>query len=134
MTIVDPATGWFKIAKAQIFDLHKVTGGNDEYTDKLSSGVIQLFNNTWLIIYPRPHKFMFENGSEFKQYFTPLLNDFYIRLFYVALKNPKYNTLVEQLRKLIYIMLITKYLDNKLFYYMWNTIIYSMGDKGLLSL
>ena len=42
MTIIGPATGWFKIVKIPMFDLEEVTIGNDEYIDKSSAGVSQL--------------------------------------------------------------------------------------------
>ena len=50
MTMNDPATGWFEIIEIPTFDLNKVTAGNDEYIDKSSARVSQLFNKTWLCI------------------------------------------------------------------------------------
>ena len=46
--MVDPATGWFEIVEIPMFDLKEVTIGNDEYIDKSSVSVSQLFNNTWI--------------------------------------------------------------------------------------
>ena len=66
MTILTLATGWFEIVKVPAYDLDVVTGINDEYIDKSSDGVIQLFNNTWLSRSLRPPKFVFDNGSDFK--------------------------------------------------------------------
>ena len=34
MTMIDPATGWFKIFEIPTLDLEEVTLGNDEYIDK----------------------------------------------------------------------------------------------------
>ena len=51
MTIIDPATGWFKIVEIPTFDLDKVTSGNDKYIDKSSDRVVHLFKNTWLCRY-----------------------------------------------------------------------------------
>ena len=48
MTMIDPNTGWFGIVKIPTFGLNDATAGNDEYTDKSSAKVIQMFNNTWL--------------------------------------------------------------------------------------
>ena len=56
----------FEIVKVPTYDLGEVTGINDEYVDKSSSRVSQLFNNTWLSIYPCSRKVVFDNGSEFK--------------------------------------------------------------------
>ena len=66
MTVIDLATGWFEILELPTYDLDKVTVVNDEYIDKSSNRVIQLFNSTWLSRYLRPPKFVFENGSDFK--------------------------------------------------------------------
>ena len=56
------------------FDINDVTSGNDQYIDILSYRVSLLFNNTCLSIYPHPSKVVFEKISEFKLYFTPLMN------------------------------------------------------------
>ena len=61
MTMIDPATGWFDIVKIPTFDLDEVRAGNDEYIDKSSDRVSQMFNNTWLCRYPHPRKVMFDN-------------------------------------------------------------------------
>ena len=50
-----------------MYELDEVIGGNDDYTDKSSNSVRQLFNNTWLRIYPRPRKVVFDNRSDFKR-------------------------------------------------------------------
>ena len=72
MTMIDPAIGWFDIVEITTFALEEVKLGNDEYIDKSSARVSQLFNNTWICRYLRPRKVVFDNGSEFKQDFTPL--------------------------------------------------------------
>ena len=46
MTIIDPATGWFKITEIKTFDLEEVALGNDEYIDKSSTIIIHMFKNT----------------------------------------------------------------------------------------
>ena len=46
MTMIALATGWFEVVKIPKFDLEEVTIGNDEYIDKSSARVSQLFNNT----------------------------------------------------------------------------------------
>ena len=52
MTMIKPATGWLEIVKIPMYNLDEVTGVNDEYLDKYSFRVIQLFNNTWISRYP----------------------------------------------------------------------------------
>ena len=117
MMIIDPDPGWFKIVEIPTFDLKKVAIGNDEYIDKSSARVSHLFNNTWLWRYPRPHKVVFDNGSEFKRYFTPFLKDFYIKPVLTLVKNPQVNALVERVYQVILNMLVTKDIDNKVFEY-----------------
>ena len=60
MTMIDPATSWFEISEIPTYNLDEVAGSNDEYIDKLSARVIQLFNSTWLSRYPHSHKVVFD--------------------------------------------------------------------------
>ena len=112
MAIIDPATGWFEIVKIPTFDLEKVALGNGEYIDKSSSRVSQLFNNTWICRYPCPLKVVFENGSEFKQDFTPFLKDFDIKPVLTSVKKLQSNAPLKQVHQLISNMLVTKDIDN----------------------
>ena len=65
MKMINPAKVFFKIAEVPAFYPDEVTGGNDKYIDKPYSRVRQLFKNTWLIRYMRPHKVVFDKLSEF---------------------------------------------------------------------
>ena len=76
-----------------------------------------MFNKKWLCRNLRPRKVVFDNGSEFKQYFTPLLKEFNIKHVLTSVKNPQVNAPVEQLNQVILNMLVTKDLDNKVFDY-----------------
>ena len=60
---------------------------------------------------------MFDNESEFKRDFTILLKDFDIKPVLTSVKNPQANALVEQVDQVIFKVLVTKDLDNKVFYY-----------------
>ena len=91
MPIIDPDTGWFEIVNIPTFELKEVALGNDEYIDKSSARVFQLFENTWLRRYPRPRKVVFDNGSKFKWDFTLLLNYFNIKTVLTSVKNPQAN-------------------------------------------
>ena len=91
--------------------------GNNEYTDKSSARVSQLFNNTCLCIYPRPRQVVFDNRSEFKRDFTPLLKDFNIKTVLMSVRKPQANAPVEQVNQVILKMLVTKYLGTKVFNY-----------------
>ena len=117
--MIDLATGWFEIDKILTFDLEEVALGNDEYIDKSSSSVGQLFNNTKLCRYPRPRKVVFDRGSDFKRDFTPLLEDFNIKSVLTSVNKPQANASVEQVHQVILNMLVTKYLDNKFFDYIY---------------
>ena len=95
MTIIDPVIGWFEVVEIPTFDLDEATAGNDEYIDKSSASVSQMFNNTWLCRYPHPLKVMFDNGSEFKRDFTPLLKEFDIKSVLISVKKTQANVKVE---------------------------------------
>ena len=58
------------------YDLNDVLGVNDECIGKSSVRVIQFFNITFLSRYPLTLKGVFDNGSEFKRDFNPLLKGF----------------------------------------------------------
>ena len=87
---------------------------------KSSVGLIQLFNNMWLFRYLCPQKVMFDKISGFKQDFTPWLKGFDIKLVCIIIKNPQAKSLVEQVYQVLYNILVTKYVDNKLFYYIYT--------------
>ena len=48
ITIINTTKGWFKIVQVPCFDTEYITAKNNEYTDKSSSRVIQMFNQVWL--------------------------------------------------------------------------------------
>ena len=111
MTFIDPATGWFEIAQVPYYNIEDVKGGNVEYINKTSARISQLFNNVWLSRYPRPHRVVFDNGSEFKSDFVPLLQDFDVKPVCTTVKNPQANAPVERVHQVIHNMMITKDLN-----------------------
>ena len=74
-----------------------------------------MFNNTWLCTYQGTRKFVFDNRSEFKQDFTPLLKYLNIKPVLTSINYPHSNYLLNKVHKVILNMLITKDLDNKVF-------------------
>ena len=96
MNFVDPATGWFEIAKI---------------TNKTSARISQIFNNTWLSRYLRPRKVIFDNGNKLKKDFLPLLKDFSIRPTPTTIKNPQANSILERVHQVLGNMLTTKNLQ-----------------------
>ena len=95
--IIDPVTVCFEIFKIPTYGLNDVTCGNNEYIDKSHARVIHI--------------------SAFKQYFTPLLKYLDIKHVLTTTKNPQSNAPVERVHQVILNMLVTKYLDNKVFNY-----------------
>ena len=79
--------------------------------------VIHLFNNTWLCRYLRLQKVVFDNRSEFKWDFTPLLKDFGIKLVLTTIENPQGNAPAEQVYQVILNILVTKDISRKVFNY-----------------
>ena len=90
-------------------------GDNDEYIDKSCSRVIQFFNNKCLRRYLRTYKLIFDNISEFKRYFTPLINNFDIKPVLTTIENLQANAPVEWAHQVILNILVTKDIDNKVF-------------------
>ena len=138
MTFLDPATGWFKIVQVPLFDIEDVKNGNKEVIVKTSARISQFFNQVWLSRYPWPSEVVFDNGSEFKKDFLPLLKDFAIKPKPTTIKNPQANSPVEQ----IYVMnmLNTKNLSGQVFDYIDSIIsipgenyFYCLGDQSIAS-
>ena len=74
-----------------------------------------MFNNTFLFKYPRPHKVVFDNRSEFKVNFTPLLKYFGIKPVLTSVKNPQSSAPLEWVHQVIIYMLVTNDIDKKIF-------------------
>ena len=104
MTFLDPATGWFEIAEVPVID-------------QSSARISNLFDNVWLARYPRPKKVIFDNGSEFKRDFVPLLRDWSIKPQCTTIKNPQSNSPVERIHQVLRHMFLTKNLRAQTFDY-----------------
>jgi transposase InsO family protein len=61
----------------------------------------------WLSRYPQPQKVLFDNGSEFKKDFIPLLKDFGVKPRPTTVKNPQSNSIVECVHQVLGNMLHT---------------------------
>ena len=98
LTMIDPATSWFKIIKLPIA---RVTVERDEgeitkiVIDKSSAQISRLFNKSWLCRYPRPVEIIYDNGSEFKLYFRELCDSYSIKRKPTTVKNPRANAVLE---------------------------------------
>ena len=113
MTFIDPATGWFEMAEVPYYDIDDIKKGNKQAIDKTSARISLLFDKVWLSRYPRPSYVVFDNGSEFKKDFIPLLRDFAIKPKLTTIKNPQSNAPVERIHQVIGNMFITQDLDNQ---------------------
>ncbi len=102
MTFIDPATGWFEIAEVPL-------------SDQTSARISKLFDEVWLSRYPRCRKVIFDNGSEFKRDFQPLLEDFAIKPTCTSIKNPQSNAILERIHQVVGSMLKTKDLQSHIF-------------------
>ena len=115
MTFLDPVTGWFEIAEVPQYLVKDInTEEFRESIDKSSARISQLFNNVWLSRYPRPSKVIFDNGSEFKKDFVPLLKEFSIKPKLTTIKNPTANSPVERIHQVVTNMLKTKELCSQI--------------------
>ena len=115
MTFLDPSTGWFEITEVPYFNIEDVKMKNKAAIDKSSARISNLFNDVWLSRYPRPRKVVFDNGSEFKKNFIPLLKDFAIKPTCTTIKNPQANAPVERVHQVVGQMMITQDLKSKVF-------------------
>ena len=129
MTMIDPVTGWFEIVEVPYYNIDDIKSKGQQSIDKTSARISQLFNQTWLSRYPRPHKVVFDNGSEFKRDFEPLLVDFDIVPQCTTVENPQANAPVERVHQVIHNMLVTKELDKHLFDYInpWGEFLSSIA-------
>ena len=89
ITFIDPATGWFEITEVPYYDIDDIKKGNKQAIDKTSARISLLFDEVWLSRYLRPSKVVFDNGSEFKKDFIPLLEDFAIKPKCTTIKSTK---------------------------------------------
>ena len=79
--------------------------------DKALARSSRLFNKTWLNRYPRPEKVLFNNDSEFKKGFIPLLEDFSVKPKPTTINKPQSNTILERVHQVVGDMLRTHNLN-----------------------
>ena len=118
MTMLDPVTGWFEIAEVPDYIVDDVKNKNvTREIDKSSARISRLFDQFWLARYPRPKKILFDNGSEFKKDFVPILRDWSIKPQCTTIKNPQSNSPVERIHQVLRHMFLTKNLRVQTFNY-----------------
>ena len=115
LTMIDPATGWFKIVELPNVDCTYVRDNKEEIVeviiDKSSACVLQLFNKSWLSRYPRSKNIIYDNGSEFKLHFKSLCDSYGLKRKPKTIKNPQANVILERIHAVIADMIRTSGLD-----------------------
>ena len=115
LTMIDPATGWFKIVELPNVDCTYVRDNKEEIVeviiDKSSACVSQLFNKSWLSRYPRSKNIIYDNGSEFKLHFKSLCDSYGLKRKPTTIKNPQANAILERIHAVIADMIRTSGLD-----------------------
>jgi transposase InsO family protein len=82
LTMIDPATGWFKIA---------------EIPAKTADVIINVFEQEWLTRYPYPIEVLMDRGTEFMgEVKKTLCQDYGARIKLITTRNPQANSMVEQ--------------------------------------
>ena len=118
LTLIDPASSWFKIAELPVVEqlCQQTVNGKelliaDEIFDNTSERIAELVNNTWLCRYPRCCHLIYDNGSEFKLYFEYLCESYGITRKPTTVKNPPANGILEHVHQVLGQMLCTAELD-----------------------
>ena len=98
LTMIDPATRWSEIARI---------------INPTAKETMEAFDNTWLCRYPRPTYIGYDNGSEFKNVFKTLCNDYGLIPKPSTEYNPQGNSMVERIHLTLGNMLRTFELDKQ---------------------
>ena len=88
MTSIDLAMEWFEMEDVPIID-------------QSSDRIPQIFNEVWILRYPRPRKLIFDNGSEFKRNYITSLNDFSVKPTCTTIKNPQAKAILERIHQVV---------------------------------
>ena len=86
MTMIDPVTGWFEIARI---------------TSTSSDEAQRIFDSMWLARYPRPQEVGFDNGSEFKKTFLQLIANMGLKKKPTTSYNPQSNAIIERIHQVL---------------------------------
>ncbi len=118
LTMINPASSWFKIAELPVVKQLRwqtVNGKElliaDEIFDKTSELIAKLVNKTWMCRYPWCCHLIYDNGSEFKLHFKYLCESYGIKHKPTTVKNPQANGLLEHVHQVLGQMLCTAELD-----------------------
>ena len=102
MTMQGPTIGWFEIVEVPSFIIEDIENKEfRELFEKSSVKISGLFDQTWLSRFSHPKKIIFDNGSEFKKDFVPLLKDWAIKPKCKTIQNPQSNSFKVLLKEFI---------------------------------
>ncbi len=123
LTMIDPATSWFKIVELPTVRVTVPKGGKGKKTtcldytkdavifDKTSAQISNLVYKCWFNRYPCCHYMIYNNGSEFKLHFQALCKTYGIKCKPTSIKNPQANAILEHIHAVFTNMLCTAELD-----------------------
>eukprot|EP00804_Cyclotella_cryptica_P004468 CCRYP_006866-RA/>CCRYP_006866-RA protein AED:0.41 eAED:0.41 QI:0/-1/0/1/-1/1/1/0/339 len=126
VTMIDPATSWFKIVELPVSQLHELdipTGKKGQrskdtrvhtkqpYFDKTSTTVGNIIHRTWFSCYPRSQYIIYGNGREFKLHFETLCDSYGLKRKPTSVRNPQVKAILERVHQTIMAMLCTADLD-----------------------
>ncbi len=123
LTMIDPATSWFKIVELLTVRVTVPKGSKGKKTtclnytkdaeifDKTSAQISNLEYKCWFSRYPHCHCMIYVNGSEFKLHFQSLCKTYGIRRKPTSIKNPQANAILERMHAVFTNMQCTAKLD-----------------------
>ncbi len=123
LTMINPATSWFKILELPTVRVTVPKGGKGDKTtcidytkdaeifDKTSAQISNLVYKCWFSRYPCCHYMIYDNGSEFKLHFQALCKTYGITRKPTSIKNPQANAILERMHAVFTNMLRTAELN-----------------------
>ena len=118
LTMIDPASSWFKIVELPLVRWLKTTQVNgrellvaEEIFNKSSDCRARLVNKFWLSRYPRCRYLVYDNGSEFKLNFKYWCDSYGIKRKPTTIRNPQANAILEHVHQVLGQMLHTAETD-----------------------
>ena len=97
--MIDPATGWFKIA---------------EILSKRVDDIVNVLEINWLTRYPWPTEIIMDRGKEFAAEVQETIHHEYgIRRKLITTRNPQANAMVERVHQTVHNMVRSLYITGK---------------------
>ena len=85
--MINPATGWFKMA---------------QITNKTAAEISDITEKNWFTRYPLPQRIVFDRGTEFMAEFSKMCqNDYGLKRKLITTRNPQSNAIIERIHQTI---------------------------------